>query len=94
MRILNIQAIAILTLATWAGGELGAKAATEVKLAEAEAAADSLSINPVAVEAPSPSVKVKSSPSKDFALVLKTARSPGAVVETPESDQFRLYRND
>jgi outer membrane protein insertion porin family len=95
MRILNIQAIAILTLATWAGGELGAKAATEVKLAEAEAAAaDSLSINPVAVEAASSSVTVKSSPSKDLALVLETARSPGAVVETPESYQFQLYRHD
>ncbi|HBK99556.1 MAG TPA: hypothetical protein DD001_20665 [Microcoleaceae bacterium UBA10368] len=97
MRIVkNISTMAILTLATWAGGELAARAATEVELGEGDApkvvnlretALDlpTSEENPVAVEVRSPSVKVKSSQNKDFAFLLKTPADSIAVGETPES---------
>ena len=97
MRIVkNISTIAILTLATWAGGELAARAATEVELGEGDApkvvnlretALDlpTSEEKPVSVEVRSPSVKVKSSQNKDFAFLLKTPEDSIAVGETPES---------
>lgn len=77
MRIVNISSFVILTLAALAGGELAAAAAaTAVDLPASEENQE----NAAALEVRSPSVKVKSSESKDFAFLLTTpAEHPEAV---------------
>jgi outer membrane protein insertion porin family len=95
MGILNIPTIVILTLAALAGGELAARAATEVQLGNAEVdrrdAHPTIEIaldlptseeNAVSVEVRSPSVKL--SRTKDFGFLLKTRADSIAVAENPE----------
>ena len=95
MGIVNIPTIVILTLAAVAGGELVARAATEVQLGNAEVdrgdarptietALDlpTSEENAVSVEVRSPSVKL--SRTKDFGFVLKSRADSIAVGENPE----------
>jgi outer membrane protein insertion porin family len=87
MGIVNIPAIAILTFVAVAGGELVARAATEVELGDADAgkAIDLKEISldlPTSVEVRSPLTKL--SHTKNFAFLFKTPEDPIAVGENPE----------